>query len=212
MVQEFDQEVRFRIHILPENILLFRDDESYMFWDYDTGEIFYEMPVGDHYSIDPVGRGVWVAEINENEVDHYIFTLHDYQAGQIIRQLDVESFLLGYFRFSADGAKIILHPRSTRTDEPIVVDSVSGELIGPYMPEEESSSYPERIIGQVGNLVITRTDDVYQIWDSQSGHYLTELSLEYDFSSIQVSPNGYFIAVVGEDGIIRILGVPVEGE
>lgn len=77
-----------------------------------------------------------------------------------------------------------------------------------------SSSF-DLLFSPDGRVLITESNtyDIIRFWDTQTGNLLGEISLnfEIDYSTnIVFSPDGRIIAVTGEDGLIRIWGVPEE--
>ncbi|MGD8457488.1 MAG: WD40 repeat domain-containing protein [Anaerolineales bacterium] len=49
-----------------------------------------------------------------------------------------------------------------------------------------------------------------RFWDTETGQLLGEITPDYEIEDIAFSPDGRIIAVSGEDGLIRIWGVPEE--
>ncbi len=59
------------------------------------------------------------------------------------------------------------------------------------------------------NILMTKGTSL-RFWDTRSGDLLTELEPDYSINSLSFSPDGSLIAVVSNDGIVRLWGVPNE--
>jgi WD40 repeat protein len=49
--------------------------------------------------------------------------------------------------------------------------------------------------------------EIIQFWNSKTGNLLGKIRIYYGIVNIAFSPDGYLMAVSGDDGIIRLWGV-----
>jgi WD40 repeat protein len=82
----------------------------------------------------------------------------------------------------------------------------------PYfvMPSGALMNGAQIVVTSNHNLPYSYQKEIVQFWSAKTGNLLGEIRTYYRIRDIAFSPDGYLIAVSGDDGLIRIWGVKKE--
>ena len=171
-------------------------------WDISTEEVVLvlEGHTDNVTSVDYSPNGDYIVSASEDET----VRIWDIETGNILHTLNGHTGRVNVVIFSPDGTQIA----SGGNDGTIRVwDAQTSELLNTIDGQTDivfNVDYPpgSSIIASAGY------DNAVRLWDAQSGELLNLLKHPMNVMKIIFSPFGSRIATVGDDGIVRIWGIP----